>query len=67
MNHIDMYEQITSDMDLNYEVRSMIRNLHNMTMNDMLKAKWLINEFVNEKHNNYMLIHANEISKKEAV
>lgn len=65
MNHIDTFEEITSNMELSYEIRSMIRNLHNMKMNEMLQARDLIDSFVDKKHNDYMLIYCNEIKKGE--
>lgn len=60
MNHIDIFEQVTADMTLAYEIRSMIRNLHNMPMNEMLQARELMNRFVDQKENDYMYIFTNQ-------
>ena len=64
MNHIDLYEQTITNFNLDYEIRSLIIKLHNMKMDDMLKARELVNEFVDKKHNDYMLIFTNEKNKE---
>lgn len=70
MNHIDMYEQTITDYALDYDIRSIVIKLHSMKMNDMLKTRELIDEFVDKKHNDYMLIFTHEerqIALKEEI
>lgn len=60
-----MFDQVVVDMTLPYEIRSMIRNLHNMPMDEMLQARELVNRFVDKKQGEYMLICANDLRKSQ--
>ncbi len=65
MNHIDMYETYSNDQTISYEIRNILRNLYTMKMNDMLQARELINQLVDKKHNDYMVIFINEKNKEQ--
>ncbi len=65
MNHIEMFESLVVDYSLEYEIRSMIRNLHNMKMDEMLQARELMNRFVDKKQADYMLICINDRNKAQ--
>ncbi len=65
MNHIDMYETYSNDQTISYETRNILRNLYTMKMNDMLQARELINQLVDKKHNDYMVIFINEKNKEQ--
>ncbi len=65
MNHIDMYETYSNDQTIGYEIRNILRNLYTMKMNDMLQARELINQLVDKKHNDYMVIFINEKNKEQ--